>query len=281
MSESVLVLVANEAYLPHAKALFANAVRQGAWRGDCALLCPGNTDTSSIEGRGIEIIKAPEPNWTMLIKFRVFGPEFRRWKRLLYLDCDILIQNDLNRACDEMAKRFPAILCDSSHTVEGQTVLLNWQYFHKNFGGNVERDQPLFDALLAKYPWIAEKPIYCTCAICFAPATIPDGTVERLFALNDEFKSLNPGGMDQAPFVTCLYDQIAGMGKDHCSWFAFDEPGNRTEAFPAIIHYWSWFAPWIVKHEGAGGHFNTRLGRVAHELYAENLAAFENEFPRR
>ena len=113
----------------------------------------------------------------------------------------------------------------------------------------------------------------------FSPESIPDGTTDLLFAVNEEFKALNPVGNNQPVINTVLYSRLGKMGKAACSWFAFDEPQNRTAEFPAIIHYWSWFAPWIVKHKGAGGYFNTRLNRVAHKLYARNLAAFEQEFP--
>jgi lipopolysaccharide biosynthesis glycosyltransferase len=288
MSESVLLLVASEAHLPHAKALFVNAVRQGKWQGDFALLCPGDTDTSAIDGRGIEIIRSPEPHWTGLIRFRVFSPYFCKWQRLLYLDCDVLIQNDLTRACDEMAKQFPAILCDSSHHTNELTVLDDWEYCHVNHGGDIERDRPLFEQLLRKYPSIATDRVFCAAAMYFSPESVPDGTTDLLFAVNEEFKALNPGGNNQPVINAVLYSRLGKMGKDHCSWFAFDEPenrvkddnrGSRGDEFPAIIHYWGTFAPWLVKNEGAGGHFNTRLNRVAHELYAENLAAFEQEFP--
>jgi hypothetical protein len=224
-----------------------------------------------------------------IAKLELLSPYFRRWQRVLYMDCDCLVQNDLNRACDEMATRFPSILCDSSHATAGITVLANWQYFHKTYGGDVGSEQPLYQKLLARYPGISEQLILCTSAICFAPESIPDGTDDLLFSVVAEFERLNPGHIDQPVFATVLYDKMAGMGKDYCSWFAFDEPGNRVsnpaigvrgDEFPAIIHYWGMYAPWLVKQEGAGGHFNTRLGRVCHELYAENLAAFETVFPR-
>jgi len=39
------------------------------------------------------------------------------------------------------------------------------------------------------------------------------------------------------------------------------------------------FATWLEKAQDAGAYFNQRLGRVCRELYMENLAAFEVEFP--
>jgi hypothetical protein len=289
---AVLVLVANDAYLPHAKSLFVNAVRQGAWRGDCALLCPGNTDMSSIDGRGIEIVRAPEPNWSNVIKCRVFSPYFRKWRRVLYLDCDVLIQHDLTPACDELAARFPAILMDGTQALPGSagtTILQDWEHFDRLAGGDPAAHPGVYQRLRERFPHI-DLPLFVSSAMFFDPATIPDGTTEAMLAVQAEFAEANPRAYDQQVMNLVLYDQMASSGKDFATWWAFDDPGNRVasetrgwrgDEFPAIVHYWGAFAPWLVKTSDAGAYFNERLGRPCRDVYLENLAAFDEAFPRK
>lgn len=69
MSNSVIVLVANDAYLPHAKSLMVNCVRQGNWKGDFCLVSAEDCDPGDLERRGIWVMRPPEAKWTMLTKF--------------------------------------------------------------------------------------------------------------------------------------------------------------------------------------------------------------------
>lgn len=288
MSDSVILFVANHAYFPHVKAAMVGCRRQGNWKGDFALICPTGSDASSLAGRGIDVTYAPESRWAHTVKFRVFSPSFRKWKRVLYLDCDILIQGDLNKLCDDLAKRFPKILCDGTQALRGSfgtTILQDWEHFDKLASGTTHPE--VYQRIREKYPHI-DQPIYVASAMCFDPSSIPEGTVEALFAVQEDFREANAGECDQEIINLLLYDRLDGMGKDYITWFAFDYPENRVpcpgrawrgDEEPVILHYWGMYAPWIVKQEGAGGYPNHRLGRVCHELYAENLALFEETFP--
>ena len=40
MADSVIVILADDSYLPHAKSLMVNCVRQGNWKGDFCLMLP-------------------------------------------------------------------------------------------------------------------------------------------------------------------------------------------------------------------------------------------------
>ena len=291
MSENVIVILADQAYLPHAKSLMVNCRRQGNWQGDLCLLTAGDWDTSELrlQSRGISVLPSPDAQFTHITKFWIFTHYFRKWKRLLYLDCDCIVQGDLNQAFDDMAAKLPAILCDGGMEPEGGTVLGNWEHFDRLAGPGPESHPELYERMKARYSCM-DKLVFTMDACFFAPDAIPPRTVDELQAVAEEFKEANLFGTDQAVVNLVLYDKMAPMTKDICTWFAFDEPANRVpcpargwrgDEEPVILHYWNMYAPWIPKTPDAGGYFNHRLGRICLELYQENLAAFEEVFPVR
>ena len=288
MRSSTILIVADDNFLPHAKSLMVNCVRQGSWRGDFCLLCPQNCDTSSLESRGILVRKCPEPRWTYAIKFRMFDPWFNQWSRLLYLDCDVIVQRDLNDACEAMSARFPKILCDNSHTAS-VTIRKDWEHFDSLFGTGPKTHPEVYERMKQQFPFIDEGELACD-VMFFDPNAVPQETVEQLNSVQESYKEANPGTADQPVINLALHGQLAPMGKDYCSWWAFDDVGSRVpsvecgwrgDEFPVIIHYWEMYAPWKIKTPDAGAYANTRLERVCHELYAENLAKFEEVFPQK
>ena len=287
MSDSVIVIMAYDSYLSHAKSLMVNCRRQGKWKGDFCLLTVKDCDTSDMEGRGISVMRAPAQR-NHLLKFWIYSPHFHQWKRVLYLDCDIIVQGDLNVAVDAMAEKLPAIVCDGGMEPEGGTVLGNWEHFDNIRGPGVEAHAEVYEKMRSQYSHLDEL-VFTMDAIFFAPETIPLGTMEKLQAVAEEFREINPIETDQPTANLVLYDRMAPMTKDICTWFAFDEPANRVacpnrgwrgDEEPTILHYWGDFAPWLVKAKDAGAYFNYRLNRVCRELYVENLAAFDTVFPR-
>lgn len=308
MADSVIVIVANDAYSSQVKSLMVNCVRQGRWKGDFCLVhandnpavfavapspfrltgtvaCkPNAADPHGFCFRDIHVMIAPDKQWSMLTKFHIFSRYFKKWKRVLCLDCDILIQNDLHAACDGMAKQFPAILFDGSSP---GSIVHNWRHFDSLHGDGPDAHPELYEQMREEFPHI-DSQILTADVIFFDPSTVEPGTVETLQATAEKYIRANRGRTDQPVYNLVLYDKMAPITKDFCTWFAFDDPANRVadeargwrgDEFPAIIHYWNMYAPWIVKEEGAGGYRNERLGRVCHELYEENLAAFDEVFP--
>lgn len=283
MSDSVFVTVADTAYLPHAKSLFVNAVRQGNWKGEFCLICADDTDTSSIEGRGIDILRVTERRCAM--KWRLFDPYFKRWNRLLFLDCDSLVQDDLAK-CEKLAEQFPSIFCDGSQLT---TILEDWAHFGRVEGAAPEDLMELYERLQARFPHVHDR-LYGSSAFYFSPADVASGTLGDILAVQEEFKELNPGGYDQQVTGLVLHKQLVRASKDYFIWWAFDDPGNRVASEvrgwtgkeePVALHYWHTFAPWLEKKEDDASRINHRLGRVCLELYRENLAAFETVFPLR
>jgi len=290
LSDSVIALVANEAYIPHVKSVMVNCRRQGNWQGDFCFIAAQDVDSSQLAGRGIDILVTPDEKWTMQTKFHVFSDYFKKWDKVLCLDCDVLAQGDLNLACDKLADKLPSICCDGGTQPEDGPVVRQWEHFDDHYGqGKGRAAHPeLYEKLYERFDCM-DKLAYAVDIMFFDPATIHEGTVERLQSIQQEFEDANQFRTDQPITVSALYDQMAPITKEFGCWFAFDEPSHRVAARgwtgkeePAILHYFGWFAPWIVKQNldpPMGGYYNHRLGRVCHEIYAENLAAFDEEFP--
>lgn len=291
MSASVLLLVASESHLEHAKALFVGAKRTGCWRGDFCLLCPKGTNTESIDGRGIYIACSQFAGWTNRIKHELFWPHFCIWQRLLYLDTDCLIQRDLNAAVAETFQP-GKILMEGSQALEGglgTTILQDWEHFARISGVDEQTRAAGLARLRERHPHV-DSPLFASSVMLFNPADVPDDTVEALLEADAEFADLNPRGYDQQVMNLVLYGRMGALPKSFATWWAFDDPGNRVASeargwrggeFPAVAHYWGAFAPWLEKMPDAGAYFNERLGKSCLDVYRENLAAFEMEFPKR
>lgn len=300
MSDRVISFVADANYLPHAKAFMVNARRQGGWAGDFCLIAPGDQDCRDFERRGIFVYPVPGEQWDFLVKFHTFTPYFHRWKQALCLDLDILVQGPLQKVFDGLGPRLPKILAD----LEDGTCLGAFRHW------DPDRDDlehvRLYRELERRFPHVASQRMFNAAFLFYEPASLPADTREQLLALYQEFAAINPTKADQMLLNLLLYDRMELAGKDYVCFFGMDWPGNRIasefrkwrgDEEPVILHYTRWMAPWVVKYppeggaleglrkmglpEETGGYQCHRLGRICHELYAENLAAFEQEFPIR
>jgi hypothetical protein len=292
MTKRVTILAVDNGYRDHAKSLMVNCRRIGKWDGDFAILCPMDFDGEDFKQRGIHVFRTPEETWSYAVKFDIFDPIFWRWEQALYLDCDILIQRDLRPICDEQAMRFPKILCDGSQCLPGglgTSIMQDWEHFGRLSGVGPEVMPEAYQRLRERFPHV-DQPLLCTGIVLFDPESIPGETIKRLDAVREEFREINPQSCDQDVINSVLYDRLEPLPKGVSCWWAFDEPCNRVasaprgwqgDEFPAIVHYWGAFAPWLEKTPDAGAYLNERLGRVCRELYLENLADFDKEFPIR
>lgn len=287
MSDDVVIMVADDAYLDHARSLLVNFRRQGEWEGDFCLISPGSCDTTDLERRGISVFHVPDAKWDFMTKFWAFTPYFHRWQRALCVDCDILVQREVQRVFDGLGPRLPAILCN----LEDGPTLGALKYWDPN----AEAHPELYEAIQARWPHVTER-MYNMAFIFYQPSSMRPETMDELRAIHEEFKEANPTNADQMLVNLHLYSRLEDAGKDYFCFFGADYPQNRVRSdwrgwrgdeFPSILHYCRWHAPWVVKHichspepnMEPGGYRNHRLGRICHELYAENLAAFREIFP--
>lgn len=119
MANSVLVTLANEAYLEQAKQLFASAYLNGLWGEDFLLLAHKIPDhqLAWFRERGIRIYECDPVSDTspgryppaVESKYYLLTSFFRRWESVVYLDADMTVQRSL-RSLSRLTK--PAAVCD-------------------------------------------------------------------------------------------------------------------------------------------------------------------------
>lgn len=287
MSKQVISFVADDNYLDHAKSVMVNCRRQGEWSGDFCMISPADCQNSDFERRGVHVLRVPDEGWDFMVKFHAFTSYFHQWERALCIDLDVMVQGNLHSVFDSLARKLPWIYC----TLEDGSILGGLKHWDPQSGEHPE----VYERLEARFPHVNER-MYNMAFIFYTPSVIPSDTMAKLRAGHEEFKEANPTNADQMLVNLLLYDRLAEAGKDYFCFFGADYPENRVvseyrgwrgDEEPAILHYTRWHAPWVVKqichspepNTEPGGYRNHRLGRICHELYAENLAAFEEVFP--
>ncbi len=288
MSDKVILLVADDKFLPHAKHVMVNCRREGQWDGDFALIVPEGTDTQGVEGRGISILRVRTTGF--LAKFHIFSDYARLWSTVLYLDCDVIVLSNLAPLIQQLADYEPLddgykpIIADAE---DGPA----WMVWERAAHGLPSGRHNTFIALVREYHCVLEQ-FWNTSVLLFDPHSIPTGTVERLQSIQYKYQLINnqdEEGTDQQIIHIALYDRIRKVKRKLFCFWGLDENNARVVSesrgwdgteVPIILHYARWYAPWIVKKPDTDAYSNNRLDRVCHEFYAENVQAFDQEFPK-
>jgi len=103
---NLLVTLADKNFIDQAKQLFSSAYWNAGWKGDYMLLSHEipEKELKWFRDKGI-LVKKYKPfsdkGWrywppTLLNKFYLFTPEFKRWKNIVYLDADIIVRASLD-----------------------------------------------------------------------------------------------------------------------------------------------------------------------------------------
>ena len=101
---AVLVTLADKTYIEHAKQLFSSAYWEGGWTGDYLLLAHEipEKDLAWFRKKGILVRKCSTMRLTKqrhsvpaMSKLYLFDDYFRAWKKVIYLDVDILVRRDI------------------------------------------------------------------------------------------------------------------------------------------------------------------------------------------
>ncbi len=288
MSDKVILLVADEKFLPHTKHVFVNCKREGAWNGDYALIVPEQTDTTEYEGRGIDIVRVPANGF--LTKFHIFSDYFQRWTTVLYLDCDVIVLSSLAPLIQQLADY--ELLKDGSQPIiadaeDGPA----WMVFERAAHGLPSTRHNTFMDLVREYQCVLEQ-FWNTSVLLFNPNSIPPDTPTRLHAIQDKYQLINnqdEEGTDQQIIHVDLYDRIRKVKEKLFCFWGLDEEnaqvesetrGWRGDEVPIVLHYARWYAPWIEKKSDMEAYANNRLNRVCHEFYSKNVEAFDREFPK-
>ena len=280
MSDSVILIVADDNYIDHAHALMVGCRKEGEWNGDFCIIMPDGCDDSSFLKRGVSVLHVPDTGF--MAKFWIFSNYFQRWESVFYLDCDMLIQGPIKRAFDQLERTEAEIICHQEDT----PAITSWYTWDKDHNEH----QDLYDEIRAEFPWVEER-IWNTAWVLFKPAAIEAELVGKLRALQKRFAICNPegeGGTDQQIIDLLLHKRITQVqDKLFCYWGA-DEPQSRVmskfrgwtgDEIPIMLHYCRWYAPWVRKEEVADAYLIRRLKKPCFDLYHENLAAFAATFP--
>ncbi len=106
--KSLLVTLADKNYLDQAKQLFSSVYFNAGWQGDYMLLAHEipEEDLAWFREKGI-LVKECEPLFhgklvsgypvTILDKFYLFTPEFKKWDNIVFLDADIIVRYPLDK----------------------------------------------------------------------------------------------------------------------------------------------------------------------------------------
>lgn len=276
--QNVLVLVADEGYIPHAKAVLVNAVRQGEWDGDCCLILPPDVDADYFTSRGIYVLTDPEPSYYR--KFAVFDQFFNqqyetpwesleyKWDRVLYLDADVLIQNPLEPLLHEVG--WGTILADRE--------LWTLHHAFNNWATSESRESAEAMQVL-DWLWVNYGPEwgqYNTGVMLYHPRTMPADARQQLVAMQERIALINThvvNGTDQPIINLAFYKMFERVRSNLFCYYR--SAWKKT----IVVHYCSGYAPWIAKTSNMAAYFNHTLGRPCHDIYLENLAAFETTFP--
>jgi lipopolysaccharide biosynthesis glycosyltransferase len=113
MSTSVLVTLANDAYVQYAKQMFGSVHKNGRWDGEYVLLTDGLSPANQqwFENRGIEVWTIPplisEATWStrpekrypsiITMKYHMFSEQFKRWQNVVFLDADTMVRRPIDR----------------------------------------------------------------------------------------------------------------------------------------------------------------------------------------
>jgi hypothetical protein len=311
MSDQAIVFVADAKFLPHTKSLAVNCRRQGEFTGDFLWIVPDDMfapNVYDLTSRGAAVL--PVADRGFLMKFNLFHPYLKRWRQVLFLDADCMVQRPLSLVFDQLDAVPPLPNADGRTPIladrEEMPAFMAWQTWdpdHEAHGMRVEV-QPdtskkaivtpgtIYGRLSERYPHVLTERMWNTSMVAWHPGDIPDDTVDQLRALQAEFGECNrpeKGGTDQQIIDLLLHQRIRLMPNKLICYWGLDEKASRVPSasrgwvggeIPAVIHMARWYANWIVKASNADAYFNDRLGVVNHEHYLKCLEDFETVFPR-
>jgi hypothetical protein len=264
-----IVLVADDAYLPHAKSVMVNCRRQGKWTGDFCIVMPPDAKAATpdyFKRRGVNVLTDDEP--TYYRKFAIFDAFFEKWDIVLYMDCDVLVVNPLEPLLHEV--QWGQVLADR----ELFTLRHAFTYWAKPEFLAKPETVAEFDRLWAEFSPDYQQ--FNTGVLVYHPRTMIPDMRAKLRAMRERLAPINTHvvkGTDQPIINLVLYNRFASIRSDMVAYWRHEWAGS------IIVHTCSGYAPWIAKQPGMDAYASEVLQRPMHDLYLEHLAAFEKEFP--
>ncbi len=293
MTTQVIVFVADEQYIPHYKALAVNCRTEGQYGGDICFIVPEGTPTADLTQRGFRVLVTTDTGF--MAKFNVFDRWFKGWDQALFMDADVIVQRPLQPLFDQLTN-WPMESPNRRRILamrEDVPVFMGWQIWDKEWQSHTE----LYEEMGQRFPFVnaslnSDK-MWNTAVLLYEPASIPEDTVDKLKALQEEYFVCNDpekGGTDEPIIDLLLHNHFAQIGeKGWCHWGLDNHNarvpslsrGWRGDEVPVILHFTRFYAMWLEKELTADAYMSHRLGRPYREIYEENLAAFNETFPHK
>lgn len=280
MAKRVIVIVSDNDYVNHTKSMISNCREQGCYTDDFAIICPiGSKAMMEFRRCGFDVLEVESKGF--LQKFSVFDKFFKRWEQCLYVDCDIVIQDNLDRLFHLLEVDGSKIWCD---TEDCSTLQSFWKDPLK------EQHSEIYELMQEKFPHVNNQ-TFNSAFILFKPSILGDDIPEQLMAIQEMVEPTNrqgEWGTDQQICNLLLWHQMKKIPNKLVAFWGLAEPQNDMDSeyrqykkgdIPVAIHFSRWYSHWIDKTSNMDAYWNHRLNKPNHDIYKENLELFYKNYP--
>ena len=252
MKRNLFVTLADENYVEPAKQLFSSVYWNAGWTGDYMLLSHGIKEENLdwFRRKGIAIKKC-EPLFkgkpggmsaVLTSKLYLFGPEFKKWKTVVYCDADAIVKGSLDEfntiggfcSVMDIAPRL------RGHLIVEESII--------NRGLDMEECDGLVKEIGRKYN--LRKPAFCAGFFAFNTDIITKDTLDGMVKMMRRYHQVSEYG-DQLPFNLFFYEKWKQLPPVYNIQLLNEE--NRWLLRPEhtkgiILHFVSKDKPWIARN---------------------------------
>lgn len=259
MKDKLIIIISDNNYINHAKYLISNILSDGKYVGDICLISNGIEDSElkKFEEKNIIIYKMNKYVYPQYYcKYYIFDIFFKKWKKILYLDCDTMVLSDINYI---FSLKENIYFCEE-YNLDGHryTILDHFNIMEKDFPINE------FENLKMKYD--ISKDSFNSGVILFNSEIINDNTLNDVLFLHDEFLNVNnhvSTGTDQ-PIMNIYFNNWFGYPNNMVNYW------SKNDERSIILHFYRWSAPWEPNMN-----YNNKIKNIYYYKYVENLENFE------
>ena len=250
--KKVIVLVSDENYLNHTKYLFSNIINDTDYDGDLCLITNHQVNTTDFESRNIYVKKFEKID-PFFQKLNLFDVYFKKWDKVLYLDCDtMVVKKNLNSLFELPEEMY----CEP----EPWTIQ---EYFQK------DKNIKLFEELGREYN--INKIGFNSGSLLFNTSLIEDHTTYELFTIKEKYQEINEHtrkeGGDQPILNLKFINTWKVFPKNEICYWILDDSGysrrtglfneiykNKPSLDSVIIHHFVHiYAPWVNNRQSCYG----------------------------
>ena len=239
---SLLVTLADKNYIDQAKQLFSSVYFNAGWAGDYMLLAHEipKSELKWFRDKGI-LVKECLPLYegrlasgypvTILDKFYLFTPEFKKWNNVIFLDADIIVRYSFEKLTK--LKGFNAVLDFGNPLLKDQ--------FNKTTSKSYLRDE------ISKN-FNINSSAFNTGVMAFNTQIIKEGSLKSLLTLFSKYESICKYG--EQPIINLYFykkwKKLNFLYNTSFLYFTQHYHLNRNKINSIIIHFMSSDKPWYI-----------------------------------